>query len=175
MKIAVLSDSHDRMDHLEQAVAQVKELGISQAFHLGDFCAPFVLEYLAETGITWHCVWGNNDVDRLGGFMKTTQHNVDLVTEDFRELEMEGRKLFLTHYPKIARIAALSGLYDACFFGHNHKASVELMETPCGRQPETLLANPGEIYGMRFGRPSFGVYDTQVNNFEHVWLSKKTA
>jgi putative phosphoesterase len=163
MKIAVFSDSHDRVDNLDRAIAIAKEMGITQALHLGDLIAPFVVkENLANSGLQWTCVWGNNDGDKLLAAAFATE-NVDLAEKDFREVEIEGRKLFLTHYPEIGRIAALSGQYDAVFFGHNHKASQEKIE-------KTLLANPGEIYGMRTGKASFGVYTPDDNTFEHIWL-----
>jgi len=168
MFIAVLSDSHDRTDHLEYALHQIKERGITTAFHLGDFCAPFVLQQLVDSGLTIYGVWGNNDGDKLRGTSMTANSHVDLVPDDYRELELENRKIFLTHYPQIARIAALSGQYDAVFFGHNHQASQEVISG----SKQTLLANPGEIYGMRTGKPSFGIYDTETNTFEHIWFDR---
>ena len=170
MLIAVLSDSHDRTDHLEYAINQAKERGITTAFHLGDFCSPFVLEQLGQSGLTWYVVWGNNDGDKLRG-TSMAAGQVDIVPDDYRELDLEGRKLFLTHYPQIGRIAALSAQYDAVFFGHNHQASQEIISQE-GSSKKTLLANPGEIYGMRTGKPSFAIYNTEDNSFEHVWFAR---
>ena len=164
MFIAVFSDSHDNLPNLRQALEMVEERGIRRGFHLGDFCRPSSLELLAQSGLQWQCVWGNNDSE-LSEYEVAEESEVDLKRSDFRELEVEGRKIFLTHYPKIARIAALSGKYDACFFGHNHRHSQELI----GR---TLLANPGELLGWRFKEPSFGVYDTDSGTFRTVFLPK---
>jgi len=163
MLIAVLSDSHDRTDHLEQAINLIKERGITHAFHLGDYISPFVLLQLAESGLSIQGVWGNNDGDRTTG-LKVAAGRLDIADEDFRELEIDGRTLLLTHYPQIARMAALSSKYDAVFFGHTHIASQENIGT-------TLLANPGEIYGMRSGTVSFGIYDTDTNLLEKVVIS----
>jgi len=163
MLIAVLSDSHDRTDHLEQALILIKERGISRGLHLGDYVAPFVINQLAESEIRWQGVWGNNDGDKLAG-LRMAAGKVDISEGDFLELEIEGRKLFLTHYPQIGRIAALSGQYDAVFYGHTHIAKQEHVEV-------TLLANPGEIYGMRTGKVSFGIYNTERNSFEEVVIA----
>lgn len=164
MKIAIFSDSHDRLDRVQQAIDLVKERGITQGIHLGDFCAPPTTSLLGESGIHWTCVWGNCDGDKLLCYRRVEKlGTMDFADGDFREHEVDGKKLFLTHYPQIARIAALSAQYDACFHGHNHEMNQEVIG-------KTLLANPGEICGIRFGKPSFGIYDTETNTFEHVLL-----
>jgi putative phosphoesterase len=159
--IAVFSDSHDHLPRLDTALTMAQARGIKRGFHLGDFCAPFSVERLARSGLDWQCVWGNNDGDKLGAYHAAADSGVDLEKTDFREVKIDGRHVFLTHYPQIARLAALSGGYDACFFGHNHKLSQEIVG-------ETLLANPGEILGWRSGHASFGVWETKTNQLVHV-------
>jgi uncharacterized protein len=171
MEIAVFSDSHDHLDKVQAAIAQLKERGITTGLHLGDFTAPPILEELANSGLRWFCVWGNCDGDRLLSYQRVQQQGtVDLVTTDFRELELEGRNLFLTHYPRIAEIAAVTGMYDAVFHGHDHKIRNELIDTNGGTHTQTLLANPGELGGFRYGTASYGIYDTTDNSFELVEL-----
>ena len=161
MKIAVLSDSHDNMENIKKAIVIAKEHGIKEGFHLGDFCASPSAVLLAESGLTWHCSWGNVDGDPLAMYKKTLSYGtMTFADHDTSEVEKDGRKIFLTHYPEIARIAALSGQYDAAFYGHNHTAAQEMIG-------KTLLANPGEVVGFK-GHPSFGIYDTNTNTFEHV-------
>jgi len=167
MLIAVFSDSHDRMDLIDLALFQVAERGITYGIHLGDYCSPTALEKLAASGIKWKCVWGNVDGDKLKAYQAVESYGtIDIVPEDFREITVEGRQLFLTHYPDIARIAALSGQFDAVFHGHNHVAAEEMVTAANGK--ETLLANPGELCGFKFGEPSYGIYDTEHNSFEHI-------
>ncbi len=171
MNIAVFSDSHDNMENISKALELVKARGIIHGFHLGDFCAPPALQLLADSGVTWQCVWGNNDGDKLLGYMVTqSKGTLDFVSTDFRELEIEGRKLFLTHYPQIGRIATLSGQYDAVFHGHNHLAQQEVITNQNGPIHNCLLANPGEVTGYRYGAPSFGIYTSENNSFEHISL-----
>ena len=162
MKIAVFSDSHDNLPNLEKALTLAKEAGLTHGFHLGDFCSPFTVKILADSGMSWQCVWGNNDGDKVS-CMRTGGEQVDFADSDYREITLEGHSLFLTHYPQIARMAALSGKYSASFFGHNHRYSQEILEN-------TLLANPGEVLGHRFKEPSFGIYTTESNTFERVLL-----
>lgn len=163
MKIAVLSDCHDHLANLARALKQVQEAGAGRLFYLGDFCAPFTLTALAEGfGGPVDAVFGNNDGDvfllcRIAGkFPQVTLH------APLAELEVEGRKIALQHYPELGVRLAESQAYDAVFTGHDHKAYVH-------QKGRTLWANPGEIMG-RFGSPSFGLYDTENNSFTHVPL-----
>lgn len=161
MKIAVLSDSHDHLDNLSWALRWVKEIGVQRLFFLGDFCAPFSLKKMAEdfTGPI-DAVFGNNDGDPfLLTQVALAHHNVTFHSP-LAELEVEGRKVALQHYPELGLRLAESGAYDAVFTGHDHLRYIHQVG-------ETLWANPGEIMG-RLGSPSFGVWDTEDNSFSHI-------
>jgi hypothetical protein len=161
MKIAVLSDSHDRLDHLEAVLAAVSEEKAERLFFLGDFCAPFTLSAIAE-GFSGpvDCVSGNNDGDHLHLSKIASQHLHVTLHGQLAELEAGGRKIGLNHYPDIAQRLAESQAYDAVFSGHDHRRYIH----QTGR---TLWANPGEIMG-RYQVVSFGIYDTESNTFRHV-------
>lgn len=161
MKIAVLSDIHDRLDHLDAALADVAAEKPERLFFLGDFCAPFSLARLAEG---YHgpidAVFGNNDGDQFllcniaARFEHVTLHG------HLAELQCGHRRIALNHYPDISRRLAESGAYDAVFSGHDHEPYIHEIGG-------TLWANPGEIMG-RFGHPSYGFYDSESNAFRHV-------
>ena len=163
MKIAILSDIHDRLDHLEAILTRVSEEGPERLFFLGDFCAPFSLAALAE-GFKGpiDAVFGNNDGDEYllckiaAGFPQVTLHG------HLAELDLGGRKIALHHYPDVALRLAESGAYDAVFSGHDHERYLRLVG-------DTIWANPGEIMG-RLGAPGFGIYESEDNRFEHIIL-----
>jgi uncharacterized protein len=160
MQVAILSDIHDNIWNLKRALDQVKASNISRMLFLGDFCAPFTLKQLAE-GFSGQvdAVFGNNDGDQhLLTAVASEQSNV-VLHGPFAELEIDNRRIALTHYPEIARGLADGG-YDAVFYGHDHTRF-------SGEVGATVLGNPGEIMG-RFGSPSFGVYDTTEQSFQHV-------
>lgn len=161
MQIAVLSDIHDRLDHLERVMAAVNVRGAERVFFLGDGCAPFVLNDLAERFAgPIDGVFGNNDGDRFLLCRVAARHPQMTWHDPLAELEVGGRKILLTHYPEIGRRLAKSGEADAVFSGHDHQRYQH-------RFGEALWANPGEIMG-RFGVVSFGLYDTVGHSFEHV-------
>jgi putative phosphoesterase len=161
MLIAVLSDIHDRLDHFQRVLDEVRARGAERMFCLGDFCAPFVLKELAEG---WagplDAVFGNNDGDRFLLGSIAARHAQVTLHDPLAELEVDGQKILLTHYPEIGRRLAKSGEADAVFSGHDHQRYQH-------RFGDALWANPGEVMG-RFGVVSFGLYDTSTRAFEHV-------
>lgn len=169
MHIVVFSDTHDHLPNTRLAIEKAKTRGLSRGLHLGDFTSPPTIQLLADSGLTWQCVWGNCDGDKLLPFRRVQDKGtLDFADEDYREIDVDDRKLFLTHYPDVARIAAISGLFDAVFYGHNHEANSEMIKAANGN--EVLLANPGELCAIKTGKASFGVYDSENNTFEIVWL-----
>ncbi|MBP7949255.1 MAG: YfcE family phosphodiesterase [Verrucomicrobiales bacterium] len=160
MKIAVLSDIHDHLHHLAAVLQRVRQGGAQRLLFLGDFCAPFTLAELAA-GFSGpiDAVLGNNDGDPLLLSRIAAQHDRVTLHGQFAELELDGKKIALNHYPDIARRLAESQAFDAVFSGHDHRRYVHAV----GR---TLWANPGEIMG-RFGTVSFGWHETQSGAFTH--------
>lgn len=122
--------------------------------HCGDLCSPFMLKELGQgmRDKPVHVVWGNNEGDILlmtrivAQFPNLTLHGA------FAELEFEGVRVALNHYPDIARGLAASGKYDLVCFGHNHLASL-------AKVGECQLLNPGELMGL-MGPRTFALFDT---------------
>jgi putative phosphoesterase len=163
MRYGVISDSHDHFYNLDRAIEVLIKESIEAAFHLGDFCQADVILTLGKTDIQWYVVWGNVDGAKSKAFLKKPP-NVDLPAESFRELNLDEGDVFLTHFPLLARHAAKSGEYRAVFYGHDHTAHSEMVN-------DTLLANPGEIAGLKTSRPSLGIWDSEDNSFEVIELS----
>ncbi len=166
MKIAVLSDIHDQSLNLATALDQVRGESAARLFFLGDFCAPFTLTQLAE-GFdgTIDVVFGNNDGDAFLLCKNAARHAHVTLHGHLAQLEVDGRRIALHHYPDVAERLAESGAYDAVFSGHDHRRYAH-------RKGAVLWANPGEVMG-RFGEPSFGLYDTRTGEFVHVAIAAK--
>ncbi len=168
MKYAVLSDSHDNTEALDAALAEIGKRGITAGFHLGDFTSPeFISALLEYENITWYSVWGNMDDERTRSQVALVMNSqFNIIDEPCRELQIDGKTVFLTHFPFIAEKAAESGSYHAVFHGHTHQKRME--KDFIG----TLIANPGELSGLRYGTSSFGIWDSDTNDFEFIDLSK---
>jgi predicted phosphodiesterase len=129
MQIAVISDSHDHVWKLDQAMPHLREADAT--IHCGDLCSPFVVRRLGE-GIgahPIHIVWGNNDGDKL---------MITRVAKDFPQIVLHGH-------------TALSGQYDLVCYGHDHTVHEERLG-PC------LLLNPGEIMGL-YGKSTLALVE----------------
>ncbi len=160
MKIAVFSDTHDNIWKLELALGLMKNADV--LIHCGDLCSPFVMKRLGEASKDRpvHVVWGNNEGDiRLICQIAEKYSNIQLHGE-LAELELDGLKLAINHYPDIARSLANSDFYDLVCYGHDHIAYQGLIG-------DCILLNPGEIMGLK-GKTTFAFVDTQSRQIEFV-------
>lgn len=163
MLVAVFSDSHDQISHLEAALAAANQAGATMLLHCGDFCAPFMLDRLGRNfSGAIHVVFGNNDGD--GRLLQTIAAKYPQISLHgiYAEIEASGRLLAMIHYPEPARRIAQSGQFDLVVYGHNHLKHVEEVTKTTGSP--AILANPGELLGMN-GAPTWGLYDTNSGSF----------
>lgn len=158
MKIGVLSDIHDRLDHLERALGLFRDRGVGTLIFCGDFCSPIPARVLGGYSGEVHAVFGNGDGDRfaIAGFAR--QRPGFVLHGPHAELELGGARLAVTHYPLYARALARTGDYDAVFSGHTHEVHRETF----GR---CLWLNPGEILGWK-GPPTCALYDASTRDAE---------
>jgi hypothetical protein len=159
MRIGVISDVHDNIWALQDALAKLS--ACEALLCLGDMCSPFVYTSIAE-GFPGqvHCIWGNNDGDRLLIVRNADKAGHVTLHGDYAELQLGGRAIAMTHYPAIGKAVAASGLYDLVCCGHNHTRDA----TWIGK---TLLLNPGEVMG-RFGVRSCAIYDAERGEAEII-------
>lgn len=160
MKIAILSDTHDNIWKLEEAMPHLQAAEV--VIHCGDLCSPFIVKQLGEGlgDIPVHVVWGNNDGDkRLLSVLADKAGNIT-IHGDFAELELGGRKIAVTHYPEIGRGLAQGAGYDLVCYGHDHTAYEEKIG-------ETVLLNPGEVMGLN-GPRSLAHYDTETGEVTRI-------
>ena len=154
MRVAIVSDIHDNIPKLRQALAGME--GVDVLVCLGDLCSPFIVRELGE-GFRGpiHVVFGNNDGDRFRlttsalGYPQITVHG------EYVELDLDGRRFAIQHLDNIGRALAAGGRFDVVCFGHSHQFKLE--RTGNGR---TLVVNPGEIFGGLTGRSTYVIYDT---------------
>jgi putative phosphoesterase len=153
MQIAILSDIHDNIWKLETLLTGLQADAL---IFCGDFCAPFTLAQIAE-GFAGpiHAVFGNNDGDQFllarvaGGFPHVRLHG------DYAELDMEARRIAVTHYPEIGHALANGETFDLVCHGHSHERVIQ-------QKGKTLRINPGEVMG-RFGLSTYAIYETRTH------------
>lgn len=162
MKIAVLSDSHDNIWKLAQAMPHLASADM--VIHCGDLCSPFMVLRLGEGlgGKPLHIVWGNNDGDRLLIGRNARAFPEIILHGEIAEFEFAGLRIAVNHYPVVARGLAASGSYDLVCYGHDHIAHEE-------RVGACLLLNPGELMGMR-GPSRVAVVQTEDRGVQSIDL-----
>ena len=165
MLIAAITDTHENHPLIEKAKSSLKAKGCQRVIFMGDFIAPPALRRLGDVGLPIDAVYGNNDGERYGLLLSSQKYPGFTIHGEYVELTIDSRKIFLTHYPIYARHAAMTGLYDAVFYGHEHGAAkVETIG-------KTLLVHPGTL--MSTTAPmSYGVYNTTSNTIEIITLSE---
>jgi hypothetical protein len=161
MRIAIISDTHDNIWKLAEAMPDLSAADV--VLHCGDICSPFVVKQLSE-GISSpvHIVWGNNDGDKRLLTRFAEQAGNIFVHGDYGELNLDDFTVAMTHYPEIGRALAASNQFDLVCYGHDHIAHQE-------RVGKTLLLNPGELMGMN-GPGTFAIYDTESGKVETIAL-----
>ena len=164
MLIGVFSDVHDNLENLHKALALFKERGVETLIFCGDFCSPIPSRVMgAEFDGDIHVVFGNGDGDpfMISNIAKSQYPNLKLHGQH-AELELDGAKIAVTHYPFYAKALARTGDYQAVFSGHTHVQHEE-------RFGDCLWLNPGEILGWK-GDATCAIYDSKANSAEIVTL-----
>lgn len=163
MFIGVLSDVHDQLENLKTALNLFQSRGIITLVFCGDFCSPIPARVIGSFGGQVHCVFGNGDGDRftISNIAKNDFPGLKLHGES-ADIELEGTRFAVTHYPFYAQALARTGDYRAVFSGHTHAAHIEYFG-------ETLWLNPGEILGFK-GQATCAVYEPVTNEAEIVKL-----
>ncbi|MEW6429020.1 MAG: YfcE family phosphodiesterase [Thermodesulfobacteriota bacterium] len=165
MKIAILSDSHDHIGNLREAVAACTARGCAALIHCGDLISPFMLQELARFRGAIHLIHGNNlgDLLMIGDLLHSrfpfiTHHGAS------GAIEAGGLRIAFHHYPQLGRALAASGQFDLVCCGHNHCREVAMVGT-------TLLVNPGELLG-KDEQPGFVIVDSGDRSWETVTVGQ---
>jgi len=163
MKIAIIADIHDNAHNLVMTLDQLNEYNVEKIIFLGDFVGAAIAGLLCSSPVPVFAIWGNNDGDKslITKFSLKEGSNLEVGFDTFDILEIDNRKIFLSHYPLLAKPMAKSKEFDACFYGHNHLKHKE-------RIGDCLLMNPGEIGAYKTGGATFAIYDTKTNDAEII-------
>ncbi len=171
MKIAVISDIHENRHNLILFFRYIEKNKIDAVICLGDFINNGIAKLLANLDVPVYAVWGNNDGTKAQimqtSLVEGSNLNFDAEYSDatFRFLDLDGKKVFLTHYDSLARPMAKSGDFDVVFYGHTHQSNIE-------KVGDCLMVNPGEIAGIITGKTSFALYNSENNDAEIIDLEK---
>lgn len=138
MRIGVVSDTHDRVEAVAEAVRLLTELGAELVLHCGDIESPATIE--AFRGVPTHFVFGNWDKDKvkLTAAIKTIRGTAH---EGFGALDLGGKRVAWVHSHERHQLYQLEhcDYFDYVFYGHTHVREQH-------RTGRTLVANPGALF-----------------------------
>jgi predicted phosphodiesterase len=117
MKIAIVSDSHDHIENNTAVIAQITEMGVDALIHCGDHCGPFIFSAYADLDIPQHHVMGNNLGDPFITRMICADNDHMQFHRIYAELDFDGMKFAVIHYPEPALRIAQSGHFDVVCYG----------------------------------------------------------
>ena len=146
MKICIVSDSHDRAEALAQAVRDAAAQGATAVIHCG-VIGTQTLRAATRLGLPLHVIHGNNlgDPVSLSRFSRESGGTVQYYGADAR-IELNGRRIFVVHYPEYGYGMACTGDWDLVCCGHSHEASIDRVRNV--KNGETWLVNPGTVAGL---------------------------
>jgi uncharacterized protein len=155
-RIGVISDTHDRLDKVREAVALFNRLKPDRVVHCGDVVAQFVLKEMSGLSMPVLAVYGNCDGDREALLQRAEELGISLHEGPFG-FELDGKHIVVSHKP-------LDPPPECDFYlhGHTHKLRHE------GNRP--VIVNPGEVCGWLFGRSTAAILDTDTGEVEFLDL-----
>lgn len=163
MRLGVISDTHDNVAAIEEAVELFEDRDVDTLVHCGDYIAPLMVPYFE--GFEIHGVLGNND----GDIDAIEQQFMELGGESrlhgrYAELEFDGTSVFVLHGDQgmdVVDERAETGGYDYLLYGHFHAA--ELRDVG-----ETTVLNPGAHLPITDDSRSIAIVDTGTDDVEFI-------
>ncbi|HUP01242.1 MAG TPA: metallophosphoesterase [Gemmatimonadota bacterium] len=152
MKVGLISDTHDHVIRIREAVARLNRADVDLVLHAGDYCSPFAVRELAALNAPLHGITGNNDGDVYQISRAFAEIGARLESQ-WWETRIDERRLLVMHEPRGVEDVAAAQTYDLIVFGHTHERD----ERRIGR---TVVVNPGEVCGWLGGIGSLAIYDT---------------
>jgi hypothetical protein len=152
MKIAILSDIHDNLARLEEALIICRHEKLDTCICCGDIGQMETLQALADNFRHVYLALGNADfglINKTGLFPENVTWSEEVLEE-----EIDGQRIAIVHHDYKAKELANTNRFDLIFYGHTH--------TPWEKKiNKTIILNPGEIAGQ-FGKASFAIFDTNI-------------
>ncbi|MFH1038559.1 MAG: metallophosphoesterase [PVC group bacterium] len=161
MKIGIISDTHENMPMIRNAVELFNREEVAVVLHGGDIISPITAKEFDDLKAPLIGVFGNNDGDRL--FLTERFKKIGTIHPKRYEGEFGGKKCLLIHEPDMLDALVQSGVYDVIIYGHTHRAEIT-------RRGKTLVINPGEGGGWITGRATAALLETETMEAELVEL-----
>jgi putative phosphoesterase len=164
MIVGLMSDTHDRLPLIDEAVKRLNEENAQLVLHAGDYVAPFVASHFKHLKARLIGVFGNNDGDRMLLKKKFAEIGAD-IRGRFAFVIADGLKIALLHGDEADLLRSLIELesHDVLVSGHSHVAKTY-------RKGRILVINPGETCGYLSGQPTLSILYTDTLDVKTIRL-----
>jgi hypothetical protein len=137
MKIGIVSDTHDNLDHVAQAVSVFESQGVDRVIHCGDIIAPFSATPFDSESFEFYAVRGNNDGEWA---LANVVEEFGTYLGECGRLTVDEVSIAVYHGTnKLLRESLVdAGEYDYVFHGHTHERALE-------SRGGTVRVNPGGL------------------------------
>jgi putative phosphoesterase len=159
--IGILSDSHDNLIRVREAVHLFNDAGCELVIHAGDFVAPFTVAELRNLRAPVKAVFGNCDGEKAG--LAKAFEGLGEIQEAPLRFSHAGLRFVVLHLDGHVRGYLAPKSHDVIVFGHTHKPLAELRDG-------TLLINPGEAGGWLRGKSTVALFDPVTRTAEIITL-----
>jgi len=166
-----MSDTHDNLPMVDEAVKKLQEARVELVLHAGDYTSPFVIPHFKPFKGKFVGVFGNNDGDHE--FLKRCFNEFGLDMRGiFAEVKADGLRIALLHGgesgsppgpSELLKSLLDSECYDVLVYGHSHDAKAY-------KKGKMLIINPGEVCGYLTQKPSVAVINTKTMSVDAVPL-----
>lgn len=165
MRIGVVSDTHDRLEAVAEAIRLLVDARVELILHCGDIETPDTVACFKA--VPTHFVYGNWDKDKpkLAAAIKAiggTAH------DSFGAIELCGKRVAWVHSHERHQLYQLEhcDYFDYVFYGHTHVREQH-------RTGKTLVANPGALF--RANPKTCVVLDVVTGELKPIILPSKST
>lgn len=159
--IGILSDTHDNLTRVREAVRLFNDAGCDLVIHAGDFVAPFTVDELRNLRAPVKAVYGNCDGEKAG--LARAFQGMGEIGNGPLAFAHAGLRFVVCHLDTSAATQAASGKFDVVVFGHTHRPLVESRDG-------VLLINPGEAGGWLRGKSTVALLDPAARTADIITL-----
>jgi putative phosphoesterase len=179
MKVGIISDTHDDIENVQEAIQIFNKNKADYVIHAGDYVFPGIVKEFENLNTKLIGVLGNNDGEKDGISKSFMEINGEL-KGDLGEMEIDGIKFGIYHgtNSRIKEIIYRSQKYDILICGHTHKKEPH-HSGAIRNNKETFILNPGSahrksasISGSFEETGQIILFNTKNKAYEFIYLSK---
>lgn len=156
MKIGLISDTHDHLVKINEAIKLFNWEKVDYVIHCGDFIAPFAIKLFGNLAMPFLGIFGNNDGEK-DGLKKTVEQFGEIYDSPIIK-EFDSKTFLISHSFIPEEQLSKYKKYDYLIYGHTHIKEMQ------GSSP--LLINPGECCGWLTGISTVAILDTKKDVVE---------